>query len=82
MATLHNSIKQQWLEQAQQDIRELRHEGTPESLQMAQLLQEALDECLLETVNPVLYREGSSQAQSDDLVMAGALDFIRSRRPH
>lgn len=82
MGTMQNIIKRQWIEQAERDIRELRHEGTAESLQMAQLLQEALDECTLAAVNPELYREGSSSAQSDELVMEGAIEFMRSLRTH
>ncbi len=82
MGTLHNCFKQQWIIQAEQDIRELRQEGSVESRQMADLLQEALDECLLEAVNPVLYWEGSQRAKSDDAVLEGAMDFMRSRKPH
>jgi hypothetical protein len=81
MGTLHNCFKQQWIIQAEQDIRDLRQDGSVESLQMAELLQEALDECLLEAVNPVLYWEGSQRAKSDDAVLEGAMDFMRSRRP-
>jgi len=49
-------------------------------LQAAQLLQEALDECALLAFNPEMYLQGSSCAQSGDLVLEGALDFMRSRR--
>jgi hypothetical protein len=82
MGTLHNRIKKQWIEQAERDIRELRQEGSIESRQMADLLQEALDECTLQAVNPALYQEGSARAQSDDAVLEGAMDFMRNLRPH
>lgn len=80
MDTQHILIRQQWLQQAERDIRALRQEGSTESLQAAQLLQEALDECALLAFNPQMYLQGSSCAQSDDLVLEGALDFMRSRR--
>lgn len=82
MGTLHNRIKRQWMVQAEQDIRELRQEGSVESRQMADLLQEALDECSLEVLNPTLYQEGSQRAQSEEAVLDGAMEFMRSRRPH
>lgn len=82
MGTLHNRIKQHWIEQAERDIRQLRQEGSIESRQMADLLQDALDECTLQAVNPALYQQGSRQAQSDEAVLQGAMDFMRSRRRH
>lgn len=82
MGTLHNRIKQRWIEQAEQDIRELRQEGSVESRQMADLLQEALDECTLQAVNPALYLEGSASAKSEQAVLEGAMDFMRNLRPH
>ena len=80
MSVLRERIKRDWIEQAQADIRELRREGSPESMQMAQLLQEALDECMLEVANPDLFLAGSASAQSDQSVLDGALEFMRERR--
>ena len=82
MGIMQNIIKRQWVEQAERDIRELRHEGTLEASQMADLLQEALDECALEAANPKLYHEGSAVAQSDQCVIEGALEFVRRRQLH
>lgn len=80
MSVLRERIKRDWIEQAELDIRQLRREGSAESLQMAQLLQEALDECMLEVANPDLFRAGSASAQSDQSVLDGALEFMRERR--
>jgi len=80
MSALSEQIKRQWIAQTERDIRELLREGSAESLQMARLLQEALDECMLELTSPDLYLEGSVHAQNDKRLLEGALDFMRSRR--
>ncbi len=80
MSVLRERIKRDWIQQAESDIRELRREGSAESLQMAQLLQDALDECMLEVANPDLFLSGSASAQSDQSLLEGAMAFMRERR--
>lgn len=80
MSVLRERIKRDWIQQAESDIRELRREGSAESLQMAKLLQDALDECMLEVANPDLFLAGSVSAQSDQTLLEGAMEFMRERR--